>query len=294
MNPKHQKVFNKVDILDAQGLVATFDAFRPQLCIHLASTTDLDEIAGMEKYRANIDGVANIISGIKAVGSVKKCIFTSTKLVCKTDYKPMSYDDYCPDTTYGRSKVAGELLVKSADLGGCSWCIARPTSIWGPWSMLPHIPYGRFFSLISRGLYFHPDNFDAPKSFGYVENTVFQIGKILEASFDLFHRQTFYLADYEPFTVRQWADLISLRTRGRPVRTIPTAVARGLGLLGDLAKQLGVKEPPLTSFRLRNMRANTAGVPLDKTISVTGPLPYTLETGVDRTVNWMRLNGFIH
>ena len=50
---------------------------------------------------------------------------------------------------------------------------------------------------------------------------------------------------------------------------------------GDLMKLCGHHEPPLSSFRLRNMRADTTGVPLEPTERITGSLPYSLEQGVD-------------
>ncbi|MCA9268386.1 MAG: NAD(P)-dependent oxidoreductase [Planctomycetales bacterium] len=76
-----------------------------------------------------------------------------------------SVEETCPDTVYGRRKVTGERIVRGSDRLACSWCIVRPTSIWGPWA---DVPYGRFFRLIERGLYFHPGSADPPRSFGYV------------------------------------------------------------------------------------------------------------------------------
>ncbi len=53
-------------------------------------------------------------------------------------------------------------------------------------------------------------------------------------------------------------------------------------------KLAGFTEPPLTSFRLRNMWADTTGIPLDATRLLTGPLPYTMEQGVRETIAWLR------
>ena len=55
---------------------------------------------------------------------------------------------------------------------------------------------------------------------------------------------------------------------------------------GDLLKTLGWADPPITSFRLRNM-LTAAHRPIEKTQDVIGPLSYTLEDGVRHTLTWM-------
>jgi len=281
----HAIFFRKVDILDFEALKRAFSEFLPTHVVHLAARTDLHEKHNIEGYTTNIKGVDNIIKVISNCPSVKRCIFTSTKLVCPTDYMPKSEDDYCPNTLYGKSKVLGEKIVKSASLR-CEWCIVRPTSIWGPWSMMPHIPYGKFFKMIAQGWYFHPGKDNPPKSFGYVGNTVYQIVKLLEAPSELIHKQIFYLSDYEEITIKDWANMISLKLKGRQVRTIPEPIVKLLAWGGDVLKLVGIKEPPFSSFRLRNMRADTSKIPLENLKRITGSLPYTIEQGIEETIAW--------
>ena len=291
-NSEQLDLFRKVDILDYENLSKTFQVFRPTHVVHLAARTDLHEKNNIEGYNANIKGVENIVRAISNSPSVKRTIFTSTKLVCPTDYTPKTDDDYCPNTLYGKSKVLGEEIVKSSSLQ-CEWCIVRPTSIWGPWSMMPHIPYGKFFKMIARGWYFHPGRENPPKSFGYVGNTVYQRMKLLDASSELIHKQIFYLSDYEVFTIKDWASMISKKLKGRQVRTIPEPIVRILAWSGDLLKLFGIKEPPFSSFRLKNMRADTSHIPLENLKSITGPLPYTIEQGVDETIVWLKKYHYI-
>ncbi len=288
MNPDHSGVFRKVDILDADSLSAAIREFQPEKIVHLAARTDLDG-ADLEAYRANTDGVQNLIAALAVAESVRRCVFVSTKLVCRNDYAPTSFDDYCPDTMYGRSKVVGEKLVKESSLN-CRWCLARPTGIWGPWF---GVPYRGFFQMVARGRYLHPGGTDAPKSFGYVGNVVYQIEKLLAAEGPQIDRQTFYLADYSPIILRQWADMISMQTRSRPVRKLPGGLMRLAGKCGDVLKACGMKNPPVTSFRLRNMRADTSRIPLDNIQALTGPLPFSVEQGVEETITWLRSQNLI-
>ena len=284
-NTKHAQVFRQVDIRDAAAIARAFERFRPTHVVHLAARTDLDEKAGLPGYGANTTGVENVVDAASRQPSVQRCIFASTKLVCPTDHEVESEDDYCPDTVYGRSKVTGEKIVRNSTTLRCDWCIVRPTSIWGPWC---EIPYGKFFRMVGGGRYFHPGHPNPPKSFGYVGNVVFQIDKLLKAPRDRIHGKVFYLSDYDTFTIRDWADAISVKMRTKKVRTLPEPLVRLLAWAGDLLKLCGVKEPPFSSFRLRNMRADTTHIPLGPTQRLTGPLPFSMEQGVEETIAWSR------
>jgi GlcNAc-P-P-Und epimerase len=282
-HPEHLRYYRRVDILDSAALRNAVNDFAPTHVVHFAARTDLDERAGLEGYRANTDGVQNIVDAIQARSSVQRAVFASTKLVCPTDATVRDDDDYRPDTLYGESKVLGEKIVKQAWESADAWCLVRPTSIWGPWC---DIPYGRFFQMVGRGLYFHPGRIDPPRSFGYVGNVVHQVETILGATPEQIHRRVFYLSDYEEITIRQWADTISRALRDRPVRTIPEPLVRALAWSGDVLRSCGICDPPLTSFRLRNMRADTTGVPIGSTQELAARLPYSMKQGVQETIAW--------
>ncbi len=49
----------------------------------------------------------------------------------------------------------------------------------------------------------------------------------------------------------------------------------------------------MSSFRLKNMWSDTTHIPLDNTKALTGPLPFTMQDGVQRTVAWLRSEGLI-
>jgi nucleoside-diphosphate-sugar epimerase len=126
-----------------------------------------------------------------------------------------------------------------------------------------------------------------------VENYAFQNLCLLEAPAEKIQGQVFYLSDYDIFTIRNWANAITAATRKKKIRTIPSPIMRLMAWVGDACKILGWKSVPMTSFRLRNMWTDTTHLPLDNTQALTGPLPYTMEQGVQRTVDWMRSEGVI-
>lgn len=292
-NKKHKECFTKVDILDYNSLLHTFIDFYPKYVVHLAARTDLLEKKNIKGYSANIKGVENIVRVVSQLTFVERCIFTSTKLVCPTDYTPKDDNDYCPNTLYGESKVIGEQITKNSYALPADWCIVRPTSIWGPWSMMPHIPYGKFFRMIAQGIYFHPGKVNPPKSFGYVGNTAFQIKKLLEAPREQIYKKVFYLSDYDIFTIKDWADVISMKLKNKKVHTIPEPLVRLFAWGGNILKFLGIKEPPFSTVRLKNMRADTSLISLEDLKFITGPLPYTMEQGVEETIEWLKKQKFI-
>ena len=218
---------------------------------------------------------------------LQRVLFVSTKLVCPTDYCPRHDEDYCPDTLYGESKVEGERIVRAAGALPYAWCFVRPTSIWGPWF---GIPYRGFFEAIARRRYFHLGRADESKRFGYVGNSVHQLEQLMLAQRERIQGRVFYLADYEPYTIRGWADSIGRSMGLPPAKTLPRWLCRAGGKAGDVLQKAGLKNPPLTSFRLRNMWADTSRTPLETMQEVAPQLPFSMEEGVRETVTWMRCN----
>jgi GlcNAc-P-P-Und epimerase len=280
----HESLYQKINLLDADGLKNIFQKFKPTHVVHLAARTDLAE-GEMEKlFAANTKGTANIINAIEAAGSVQRCIFASSKFVCRNGYTPKSDEDYCPHTTYGESKVQMEKIIRRHAPKNFEWCIVRPTSIWGPWF---GVPYRDFFLAVAKGRYFNLGKVDLPRSYGYIKNTVYQLVTLLNAEKESIQGQTFYLLDYEDYFINPWARLIADRMGKGKILTVPEIVVRSIALAGDILKRVGYSNPPMSSFRLDNMRTKTAGLPYENIKKLTGPLPYDNPTGVDETVKWM-------
>lgn len=275
---------DRCDLLDAVRLRQCITSFAPEIVLHLAARTDLDETATIADYGANVEGVANIVAAIKETPSVRRAICTSTQLVYRLGERPKSDTEYAATTVYGRSKIETERIWRGSDGAGVEWALVRPTTIWGP-RMNPH--YLRFFRMIQNGWYFHVGREPTLKSYGYVGNTVHQYEMLTLAPADQIHRRTFYLADYEPISLQGWADAFQRALRAPPIRTMPIALASALARIGDLLNGVGVKRFPFNSFRLTNV---LTPYPLDlaATYLVAGDLPYSLQDGVDATARWIR------
>jgi len=225
-----------------------------------------------------------MIQAIIAAGSVERSFFTSTRLVCDLGYVPKHDRDYKASTTYGLSKARGEELVREASPAVGTWTILRPTGIWGPWF---GVPYRDFFKTIQSGLYVHPGRGTVRKSYGYVENTIYQIERLIEQPAADIHAQTFLLADYPAVSVREWAELIQQKLGARRIRSVPIPLLRAAGTIGDIVQRIGLGHSPLTSFRVNNMVTDMVydTSPLE---AIVGQLPFSPEEGVDRTIEWLK------
>jgi GlcNAc-P-P-Und epimerase len=284
----HEPYWKKVDIRDKDLLEKELVGFAPTHILHLAANLGMD-VKDISFFSANTDGVKNLLEAAAHCPSLKHVVFTSSLLVCKNGYIPQSDDDYCPPNLYGQSKMIGEKLVRGFPKSNFTWSIVRPTSIWGPWFAYS---YRSFFKTINRGFYFHLGNTTIVKPSSFTGNTVFMMMKILFGPKQDVQGKTFYISDYPGFTTKQWADVIQQEMGVRKIKSIPVWALRMIGFGGDFCKLFGWDDPPMSSFRLKNML--TGGIyPIEQTMKLCGPLPYSLQEGVKETIKWMRESGDI-
>ena len=286
-NPAQHRFWKNVDICDLDAYTRAVRDFEPELFFHLAARTDLDEKKELSGYNANILGVENTTKVVQGLKNLQRILITSSQLVCRPGYVPKDFDDYAPHTLYGQSKVQTELITKAWKNPPCPWTLIRPTSIWGPWF---HIPYKSFFLAVAARKYVHQRGVNPVRSFGFVYNGVFEYVSLSQAPAPSADRKIFYLSNIEPIKVREWADMIQREMAIPPLREVPLGVLKAAAKVGDIAQTLGWKNPPLTSFRLKNLTGDNT-CDMSPVVSVIGKMPYTVEEGVKETVAWMRSEG---
>lgn len=274
--------FHEGDILDRKSLEMLVRGIRPDGVVHLAARVDLDEHRDLRGYAANIDGVRNILTCVKNSPTIRRVIVTSSQCVCKVGYVPKGPEDYCPSTLYGQSKVATEQITREMDGGGKTWCLVRPTTVWGP-GMSKH--YQNMLALIRKGRFFHCGRERLYKSYSYAGNIASQYLKLLLAAPEAIHGKVFFLADYEPLSLRDYINGLASAMKAPPVPTVPIAVAHSLALVGDTLNRLGFRRFAFNSFRLRNILTEYQ-FDLSPTREVCGELPYSFEEGVRATAEW--------
>lgn len=271
------------DIRERAAVLDTLAEAAPEVVLHLAARTDLDEQHDLTGYAANFAGVAHLAEAIRATPSIRRAVCTSSQLVCRIGYVPTGDQDYCPSTLYGESKVLTEKVWREADGGGVEWCLVRPTTIWGP-GMNPH--YLRFFGMIRRGKYFHVGGGPRYKSYGFVGNTVHQYRMLMTAPAEAIHRKTLFLADYKPIALEAWADAFAVALGAPKIPTLPAVLATAAARVGDVVNLLGWKGVPFNSFRLGNVLTQYI-IDMSATEAVCGPVPCSMQEGVRDTAAWL-------
>lgn len=277
----HNKYWIECDILNKEKLKKVFQNFSPEVVIHLAAKADV-EGKTLEDYIGNTDGTRNVIDVIKEVDTINRVIITSTQFVNQYNGLPKNDEDYAPHTIYGQSKVIAEQITRASGIS-CCWTIIRPTNIWGPW----HWRYpNEFWKVIAEGKYIHPHSKKPViRSYGYVGNIVWQINRITEMEIDAVNKKVLYVGDF-PVDILIWADAFSMALRGTKVKVVPAEAIYLLGLVGDLLKPIGIKFP-ITTSRYKSMTTSNYA-PVEKTFEILGSPPFTIDQGVEQTVEWLK------
>lgn len=282
----HQDNFLQCDLLSQPSLIDTFRKAAPDFVLHLGAVTDTFTHSKLPEYAANMDGMRNVISAANACKQLKRIIITSSRLVCRIGFEPKTEEDYDPPNAYGQSKVETERITRSSTIRA-EWLLTRPTAIWGPGFTVPS--YRDFFEHIRRGRYFHIGRTNPKKTFGYVNNFTFQMERLLLAPRQEVHGRVFYVGDYQPVKLRDWAEQIGREFGVRRIPSVPLPFVKAGALAGDLLRIAGMRNPPLTSYRLANLLYESVHdtAPLER---ITGALPHTLEAATRETTAWIKQN----
>lgn len=276
---EHIRFWKDTDLCNKSALTDTIKNFSPDYVIHLAARTDLNGKT-LQDYDANMAGVSNLLDALDAAGSVKQAVFASSMYVCEPGYMPRNFEDYKPHTLYGESKVETERRIRERD-PKYTWSIIRPTSIWGPWF---GEPYDKFFHIVLNHMYFHMGKRACRKTYGYIDNAIYQIMSIFNASPDTVNRQVYYLGDYEAYPITDWANEIAA-IEGIHIPSVPYWCFKVAGWFGDFLKLFGVSFP-MTSFRLHNM--TTDNIHNLAPIKAIAPnLPVSRIEGTKATLEWI-------
>lgn len=282
----HLPYWHKGDLLDTSTFIDSVKDFCPTHAIHMAARTDSDGRT-LDDYRVNMEGSANFIQAIKAAGCVERTIYYSTQYVVRAGPLAGNDREYRPVNLYGESKSRMEEIVRQdTNLPGI-WTIVRPTNIWGPWH--PRYPQ-EFWLVVKKGQYIHPGGEAVVRAYGYVGNIAEYTVKILAAPAHAVSGKTFYLGD-PPADIKLWASAFTRALTGRPPRVVPRQVLRGIALIGDVVKLTGSNFPLFTS-RYHSMTQSYL-VDMTPTIALLGSAKYSLEEGVEETVEWLKSLGGI-
>jgi nucleoside-diphosphate-sugar epimerase len=226
-------------------------------------------------HAANAVGVRVVLVSSQAAGGTG------------TPERPRREDDAPrPMTPYGRSKLAGEAVVRS--LADVPWTILRPSSVYGPRDrqFLP------LFKLAVRGIFPLVASPAAAFTVIYVEDLARAV--VLAASDRERSGDTLFLGHSEaPGADALLSALAAAVGRPyRPTRLSPIAL-RAVAFLGDLSWKAG-REPLLDTSRLAELQSEGFVCAVDRARDILGFTAGTpLDAGLERTAAWYRDAGWL-
>ncbi len=207
-------------------------------------------------WRVNVDGTAQLLDVAKRAG-VKRFIHIGTEAALFHGQPMRDVDETYPlalksPYPYSCTKAHAEKIVRAAnDPGaGFSTIVLRPRMIWGPGDLtiLPAVK-----EMAAKGRFAWVDGGTIRTSTTYIGNLVAAMELALEAGQG---GEAYFILDDGPVVFREFltrlaaADGVSL-----PDKTIPSAVVRAVGFLGEtLWRLLQLPgRPPLTRFEANIM-----------------------------------------
>lgn len=270
------------DIRDPQSLIGVIEK---KDSVVLLAAEHCDDISPTSKYyETNVQGTQNVLDEMDRVGC-KDLIFTSSVAVYglnKVD--PTENHLVDPFNHYGKSKWEAEKVIKAwydNEPDGKSVTIIRPTVVFGEknrgnvYNLLRQIATGRFI-MIGKG--------QNKKSLAYVGNLVAFIKYRLELTEEGYH--IFNYVDKPDLTM---TSLLSVIEKSLNKKIPSFRVPIWLGYLGgfcfDLLAFITRKRFAISFVRVKKFIATTQ---FDATkVQLSGfKAPFTLEKGLDRTLNY--------
>jgi len=241
-----------------------------------------------EFMRANRDGTAAVLAAA-AIRPPKRFVLVSSLAVAGPTTLGHPVDETRPPnpvTPYGRSKLAGELLVRTAPF---PWTIVRPPVIYGEWdeALLP------LFRLAKLGVV--PLFGKGSQEVSVVYGGDVAAALVAAALSDHTAGRVYY-ATHPTFTTTRSLALAVGRALGKVPRLLPlpTPVARAaLSVVGTVARLIG-RASVVSPERAPEFFAPAWTCRPDALMRDTGWRPETdLETGLRRTAQWYREEGWL-
>ncbi len=121
--------YQMCDVSDANDVMQVFSAFKPDVVIHSAAMTNVDECELNPEacHKLNVVATQNVVTASNFIGS--HLIHLSTDFIFDGESGPYSETDLPnPISVYGQSKLDAEALVKNAT---CTWAIVRTVLVYG-------------------------------------------------------------------------------------------------------------------------------------------------------------------
>ncbi len=241
-----------------------------------------------ELREQNVVPIANLIDACQRA-RVPRLVHLSSIAACESSPSPViTESDGTPSTSYGRSKLEAEEVVRAARGDGFAWTILRPTALYGEHGrgtvaeMARAMVAGRF-ALFGDGT--------NPLNVSYAGNVADALVHCATSSSAA--GKTYILAD-DSVTLREFDARLrrQLELTGHSLR-LPVWMAYGLGALMDGVSGLSGRRMPLSVARVRAATANRVFAGSAFRGDTGFRQSVALDEALGRTIRWYRKAGVL-
>jgi nucleoside-diphosphate-sugar epimerase len=259
-----------------------------EVVFHLAAVTAARDDEGYR--RANVEGTRTLVEAFaEADPQPRRLVYLSSYAACGPAHpdRPRRMDEPpAPLTAYGRTKLAGEEVVRSLDERGAEVVVVRAPAVYGPGdrALLP------YFRLIRWGVAPVPNGGESRLHLIYVGD----LARALEGAADA--GQGVYAAASPG--VHRWSDVVgtiaSVMDR-RPFRiSLPAPLVRTAAGITQAAGSLAGRAVPFNREKAEEMLASAWICDLSGSEAILPPEQATpLREGISRTVRWYTRRGWL-
>jgi len=122
-------IYHSLDITNPEQTATLISSFKPDLIIHAAAMTQVDDCEQNKSfcYSINVDGTSNLIIAAKEVNA-RFCLISTDFVFSGEDGPYCENDPTDPVNYYGETKVLAEHLLMSS---GLNWSIVRTILLYG-------------------------------------------------------------------------------------------------------------------------------------------------------------------
>ncbi|MCP4567162.1 MAG: NAD-dependent epimerase/dehydratase family protein [FCB group bacterium] len=256
--------------------------------IHLAGLIKAKSQADF--YRVNQEGVTNLLNAVKNhnLGIKKFVLVSSVAASGPAEGTPRKESDLPqPITTYGRSKLAGEIAAEAfVDLIPIS--VIRPPAVYGPGDRAIFT----LFDLVNKGFKPYMGGGHNRVQMVYVDDLAMAIARVLEVEDR--SGEVYFIAESQAHTIREMldimAELLSKKAMGIPIPRPPLVV---IAWLSEMFFRMIGRIPLFSREKVRELTANWE-LDVSKARQHLGfETRMDFRTGAQLTIDWYRQEGWL-
>ena len=260
--------------------------------IHAAGVTKC--IDSRDFMRVNFDGTVNFIEALAQCAMLpERFLYLSSLSIFgpvreEHPYNPiLDTDTPCPNTAYGKSKLAAEEFIKS--FPGLQYVIFRPTGVYGPREK----DYFKMVQSIAAHVDFSVGYKPQVITFIYVKDLVKAIYMAIDKGVS---GRSYFVSEPRGYDSRSFSDYIQAELGVRHVLRIkaPLWVLKAISVCAEAIARVTKKASTLNSdkyniMKQRNWQCDTT--PIEKELGFSAD--YSLQKGTKEMIEWYKQEKWI-